>query len=98
MATVGIRELKSKTSEIIQRSLKGEIFLVTRRGKPVSVVLPLDADVEDLILSEAPRFIRLRERGREEYRRGKTIPLAAVKEELKQAPRPRSRGLARRAH
>ena len=34
MPNVGIRQLKSQTSEILRRVQDGEEFIVTRRGKP----------------------------------------------------------------
>ena len=47
MAAVGIRDLKTHASEILERAEAGEAFLVTRRGKPVAVVLPFTVDAED---------------------------------------------------
>ncbi len=37
--TVGIRELKNGTSEIIDRVEAGEPITVTRRGKPVALIV-----------------------------------------------------------
>jgi prevent-host-death family protein len=37
--TVGIRELKNGTSEIIDRVVAGEPITVTRRGKPVARIV-----------------------------------------------------------
>ena len=54
MAAVGVRELKAKASEIVDRSSKGETFLITKRGRPVAVIMPFDGALEDLILAEAP--------------------------------------------
>ena len=82
MAVVGVRELKAKASEIVERSSKGETFLITKRGRPVSVIMPFDGALEDLILAEAPRFVRLREKGRRELAAGHTIPLSRLKREL----------------
>ena len=79
MAEVGIRDLKTHASEILERAEAGEAFLVTRRGKPVAVVLPFTVDAEDLILAHAPRFIRLREEGRAELRKGQTVGWKALK-------------------
>lgn len=79
MAAVGIRELKTHASDIVERAEAGEAFLVTRRGKPVAVVLPFTVDAEDLILAHAPRFIRLREEGRAELRKGKTVGWESLK-------------------
>jgi prevent-host-death family protein len=79
MASVGIRDLKTHASDIVERAEAGEAFLVTRRGKPVAVVLPFSFDAEDLILAHAPQFIRLREQGRADRRKGKTIRWDALK-------------------
>jgi len=53
MSTVAIRELKARASEIVRRAEEGEAFLVTKRGRPVAIMLPFDVDAEDLILAEA---------------------------------------------
>lgn len=78
MGTIGVRELKVRASEVIRRSEKGERFLVTKRGKPVSVLLPIGADLEDLILANAPGVARRVQRGRAEFAAGKTVPLDKV--------------------
>jgi len=75
MGTIGIRELKARASEVIKRSEKGERFLVTNRGKPVSVLLPIGEDIEDMILANAPELVRRVQRGRAEFAAGKTVPL-----------------------
>lgn len=85
MAAIGIRELKAGASDIIRRSQRGELFLVTHRGRPVSVLLPLNEDVEDLILREAPRFVRMRERARRELALGKTVRWAKLKKAVSAA-------------
>jgi prevent-host-death family protein len=79
MAAVGIRDLKTHASDIVDRAEAGEAFLVTRRGKPVAVVLPFSFDADDLILAHAPQFIRLREKGRADRRKRKTIAWDALK-------------------
>jgi prevent-host-death family protein len=79
MASVGIRDLKTHASDIVERAEAGEAFLVTRRGKPVAVVLPFTVDAEDLILAHAPQFIRLREDGRADLRKGKTVDWETLK-------------------
>ena len=58
MPQVGIRELKNETSEIIRavREEQAE-YIVTYRGRPVAVILPLDENArstrEARILAEA---------------------------------------------
>jgi prevent-host-death family protein len=79
MASVGIRDLKTHASDIVERAEAGEAFLVTRRGRPVAVVLPFTVDAEDLILAHAPHFIRLREEGRADLRKGKTVDWETLK-------------------
>jgi prevent-host-death family protein len=41
MATVGIRELRQRASELLRRVEAGETFEVTDRGRPVAVLAPL---------------------------------------------------------
>ncbi len=38
---VGVRELKAKLSEFIGRAAKGELVVVTDRGRPVAQIGPL---------------------------------------------------------
>jgi prevent-host-death family protein len=40
MATVGVRELKSRLSEFLRRAARGERVTVTDRGRPVAVIVP----------------------------------------------------------
>ncbi len=82
MAAVGIRDLKTHASDIVERAEAGEAFLVTRRGKPVAVVLPFTIDAEDLILAHAPQFIRLREEGRKDLRKRKTVAWESLKSKV----------------
>lgn len=82
MAEVGIRDLKAHASDIVQRAEGGEAFLVTRRGKPVAVVLPFGVEAEDLILSQAATFVKLRDEGRTELRKGLTVSWESVKKQV----------------
>lgn len=59
MATIGVKELKAKASEIVERTASGESFIITKRGRPVAAVVPIDADdVEDQILSRSKKIAR----------------------------------------
>jgi len=42
MTTVSVRELKNKLSEHLRRLEGGETLTVTRRGKPVAVISPVE--------------------------------------------------------
>lgn len=47
MATVGIRELRQRASEVLRRVEAGETFEVTDRGRPIALLAPLP-EVEGL--------------------------------------------------
>lgn len=81
MPFVGVRELKTKASEILKvlRQEKKD-FIVTYKGKPFAVLAPLtEEELEDYILASHPRFIEMRIVSREEIKKGET----ADTEELK---------------
>jgi hypothetical protein len=48
----------------------------------VAVVLPFTVDAEDLILAHAPQFIRLREEGRADLRKRKTVTWQSLKSKV----------------
>ena len=44
MPTVGVRELKTRASEIVRKVREsGARYVITYRGRPIGVMLPLDA-------------------------------------------------------
>lgn len=42
MANVTIRELRNKGGEVVERAARGEQITITRAGKPVASLRPLD--------------------------------------------------------
>ncbi len=56
---VGIREAKVQLSRLLQLVRKGQLVVLTHRGKPIGKIMPIEA--EDLQLAE--RLRRLEERG-----------------------------------
>jgi prevent-host-death family protein len=55
MARVGVRELKNRTTEIIRQVRENRAeYVVTHRGRPVAVLLPVD---EQWLETEARRAI-----------------------------------------
>lgn len=42
MANVTIRELRNKGGEVVERASRGEQITITRAGKPVASLRPLD--------------------------------------------------------
>lgn len=75
MATVNVRELARNTSKVIDDvSKRRRPTLVTRAGRPVAAVVPIDADaLEDWILANAPEFVDGMRLADEEARRGDTV-------------------------
>jgi len=74
MAEIGIKELKATASSVIDEVEDGRSFVVTKRGKPAAVIMPVE-DAEDLVLANADEFVRMRRRARAELRSGKTVNL-----------------------
>jgi PHD/YefM family antitoxin component YafN of YafNO toxin-antitoxin module len=57
--------------------------LVTRHGKPVAVLSPIDMDaLEDFILANAPEYVASMAEADEDAREGRTRPLADIVAEL----------------
>jgi prevent-host-death family protein len=69
-ATVGIKELKTRLSEYMDRTREGERFLVTDRGEPVAELIPLSP--------ERRALAKLVNEGALEWRGGKPKGLRGV--------------------
>lgn len=41
MADVGVRELKGRLSEYLERAARGEVIRVTDRGRPKALLMPI---------------------------------------------------------
>lgn len=74
MAEIGIKELKASASAVIEEVEGGSAYVVTKRGRPAAVLLPID-EAEDLVLANADAYIRMRRQGRAAYAKGRTIRL-----------------------
>ena len=74
MKVVEMDEAKGSLSEYARRNRRHAV-VVTRRGKPVSALLPLEpgADLERLSLSMNARFRAILEQSRAEVRAGKVL-------------------------
>jgi prevent-host-death family protein len=51
-STVPIRELKNKATSLARRAERGETLVISRRGKPVAILGPLD---RNLLVSDSSR-------------------------------------------
>ncbi len=74
MAEIGIRELKAAASQVIDEVEGGAAYVVTKRGKPAAVLLPID-EAEDIVLANAGEFVRMRRRGLTAYKADRTTRL-----------------------
>ena len=74
MAEIGIKELKSGVSRVIEEVSGGRSYVVTNRGRAAAVIMPIE-EAEDLVLANAEEFVAMRRRAREAYRKGLSVPL-----------------------
>ncbi|MCI0519283.1 MAG: type II toxin-antitoxin system Phd/YefM family antitoxin [Chloroflexi bacterium] len=54
MATIGVRELRQQTTEILRkiREEKAE-YIITHQGRPVALLLPVDAEAIEAAMLQA---------------------------------------------
>jgi prevent-host-death family protein len=74
MAEIGIKDLKSGASRVIDEVSGGRSYVVTKRGRAAAVLMPVE-EAEDLVLANAEEFVTMRRQAREAYRRGRSRPL-----------------------
>lgn len=74
MAEIGVKEFKTTASAVIDRVEAGAAYVITKRGRPAAVLLPVD-EAEDLVLANADEFVRLRREARAAYAVGRTTSL-----------------------
>jgi PHD/YefM family antitoxin component YafN of YafNO toxin-antitoxin module len=81
MSTIGVRELARHASSIINDIEQNkEPALVTRRGRPVIYMLPVDSEeFEDFVLAHAPQFVDGMAAANAELAAGETVSLADVR-------------------
>lgn len=77
MAEIGIKELKASASAVIEDVEGGTAYVVTKRGRPAAVLLPID-EAEDLVLANADAYIRMRRQGRVAYAKGRAVRLSEL--------------------
>ena len=74
MAEIGVKELKATASSVIEQVEAGASYVVTKRGRPAAVLLPIE-DAEDLVLANADEYVRMRRQARAAYAKGRTTRL-----------------------
>lgn len=82
MTTVGVRELKNRLSEYLDRVQSGERLVVSERGRPVAVILPagIDPRLEELLRDRVVRWDGGKPRGssRAPKIKGPTVTQAVI--------------------
>lgn len=74
MAEIGITEFKSTASAVIDRVEGGAAYVITRRGRPAAVLLPVE-EAEDFVLAGAGDYVTLRRAARVAYNDCRTVRL-----------------------
>jgi antitoxin (DNA-binding transcriptional repressor) of toxin-antitoxin stability system len=83
MKLLELEEAKGSLSDYARKNRRGAV-VVTRNGKPISALVPLDpgADLERLSLSMNARFRAILERSRAEVRAGKVTSSAEIRRQF----------------
>jgi prevent-host-death family protein len=56
MPTIGVRELREQTSEVLRQVREAQAeYIITYQGRPVALLLPVQADVVERAMVEAGR-------------------------------------------
>ena len=74
MAEIGIKDLKATASAVIDEVEGGSAYVVTKRGRPAAVLMPVD-EAEDLVLANAGEYVRQRRQARADYAKGMSVRL-----------------------
>lgn len=84
MPTMGIREFSRQVSSLVDRvGQTHEPVLLTKHGRPVAALIPVDAEgFDDFVLSHVPEFTLGMKAANEELARGETRPLDEVLAEI----------------
>lgn len=99
MAAVNVRELARNTSKVIRDvARRKRPTIVTRGGRPVAAVVPIDADaLEDWILANAPEFVQGMRKADKELRLGQTVGMDEAFASLGEKVRRGRRGAPKRS-
>ncbi len=85
VSTVSIRDLANNASAVVDEvSTSGRPAVVTKHGKPVAAVVPIDQEaLEDWVLANAPEFVANMAEADEEIAAGvRGKPLGQILTEL----------------
>ncbi|MBK5092014.1 MAG: type II toxin-antitoxin system Phd/YefM family antitoxin [Actinobacteria bacterium] len=85
MITVGIRELKNRTSEYIRRVRSEGPLIITSNGRPLAAMIPLEPEeVEDFLIAHSPRVKEAIRKGLRDIEKGRTFAVDELIEETEE--------------
>ena len=80
MRFTNVRELKTKTSEMLRTVERGNTVLVTTHGRPTAMLVPVtEDDIEDALLAYSPKLRKKIEEGLKDIRAGRSMSLSDYK-------------------
>ncbi len=82
---VNVKELNSKTSEVLHSTEDGRDVFVTFRGKPKFVIHCLGDDLEDYILANHPYYVEKAEQAWKEHLSGESVDIDTAIREAERA-------------
>lgn len=77
MAEIGVKDLRARVSAVIEAVEGGAMYVVTKRGRPAAVLLPVE-EAEDMVLANADDHIRMRREARAAQARGRSTSLGEL--------------------
>ncbi|HLX61370.1 MAG TPA: hypothetical protein VKX17_08825 [Planctomycetota bacterium] len=87
MKTIDLAHASNAMEKYIHDS-NGETLVFKENGRAVAALSPIDdSDLEDIALSEDPRFLAIMRRADEQIRRGEGIPSEEIMRKYGIAPR-----------
>jgi antitoxin (DNA-binding transcriptional repressor) of toxin-antitoxin stability system len=81
MKTIDVADANTTLSEYVRKGLR-EAVVVTRRGKPVLALTPVNGDWESLAVANNPEFLAIVERSRASLDAGKGITTEEMRHRL----------------
>lgn len=93
MAAVKVTELKDRATQIMRDVERGREYVVTKRGRPIAVILPTEAgELEDWVLAHHPEAVRRRKQAESRIAAGDFASAAELRDLLRRTKRSSSAG------
>lgn len=90
MASVNVTELKNRATQILRRVERGDEYVVTKRGRPIAVLLPAALEeLEDWVLAHHPEARRRQEEAAARISAGDHVALSELRRRVSSRARRR---------